>query len=591
MMTLFDAIIIGTIVVLTPRLKILNPDKQTTIASYLVISGLFLVALFYIADLWLMWIMPTYSSPEASMGAMMDLHLNSRWIVTIISIPLIIFGFLRMKTALNNRYLQAARLSERYQDTIEALPDSLIVVDETDTIREVNGTTLQVLGKTEDQLVGTSVTSLFAEQVDLSSAGPVSSLNAVRASGNQFPASISISRLSDDHRIILLRDATSTVRLQTELQQSQKMESLGRLASGIAHDFNNHLTVILGQAELLGLDGGDPDIRIDRVDRITQAARRSAYLTNQLLSYSRKQFLSPTVINPNRVIDHLDGMMHSIIGEDVRLQINRSSTSGAIRLDVPQLEQALINLLVNARDALPDGGCITIETGDVHLDRSYVSIHPEVTAGRYTMVSVSDNGEGMSTDVTNHAFEPFFTTKPQGKGTGLGLAMIQGFVQQSRGSVTIESQSGVGTSIRMYFPVVDEPEDPTAEAAPNHEQLPGGSETILLAEDDEQVRTFLADVLSRKGYQVLAAGDAAEARTIMCNSVNILLTDLVMPNGNGIELSDAVTDSHPHVKVIFMSGYSETEMRETAMTRDAKLLQKPFPIRELLYTLREVIDR
>ncbi len=387
------------------------------------------------------------------------------------------------------------------------------------------------------------------------------------------------------------RDVTRQVALEEQLRQSQKMEAVGRLAGGVAHDFNNLLTIILGEADL-ALQSLKPGAELrDVVLEIQAAGQRAAALTRQLLAFSRKQLTETKSFCPNDVIETLQGMLRRLIGEDIVFTSNRASDLGHIRADPSQLEQVLVNLVINARDAMPSGGYLTLESTNRDLDATYAESHSNIDPGRYVMLSVSDTGTGMSDAVKARLFEPFFTTKARGKGTGLGLATCYGIVRQFGGHIGVYSELGTGTTFRIYFPRVDR-------AAHVEEQPPqplhGGSETILLVEDEQAVRRIVIRILERLGYQVLSAPSGEEALALWDRerpAIDLLLTDVVLPGMGGRELVEQFRMRCPHVKVLFASGYSDDVLLQQRLTElgDA-LLSKPFTLESLTVKVRDVLD-
>jgi PAS domain S-box-containing protein len=392
----------------------------------------------------------------------------------------------------------------------------------------------------------------------------------------------------------LVEDVTEQRNLENQFRQAQRMEAVGRLAGGVAHDFNNVLTAITGYSDLLLEDLGPEDPKRSDVEEIKAAALRAAALTRQLLAFSRKQVLQTRVLDLNEVVQTLDKMLHRLIGEDVKLELALASALGAVRADPGQLEQVILNLAVNSRDAMPSGGKLTLETANVELDDAYVREHTGATSGRFVMLAVSDTGIGMDAETRAHIFEPFFTTKELGKGTGLGLATVYGIVKQSGGYVWVYSEPGRGTTFKIYLPQVDELPDSASLPAPV-QPVVGGRETVLLAEDDPSVRAVVSDVLTQKGYRVLRAPDG-QAALEMARShpaeIQLLVTDIVMPGMTGRELAEAVVAERPGVRVLYMSGYTDDAIvRHGVLEEGMPYLQKPFSPRALASKVREVLDR
>jgi PAS domain S-box-containing protein len=390
-------------------------------------------------------------------------------------------------------------------------------------------------------------------------------------------------------------DITERKQLEEQLRQSQKMEVVGRLAGGIAHDFNNLLTVITGYSKLLlqrDMDEHDPLRKY--VVEIDKAGERAAALTHQLLAFSRKQILQPEVLDLNVVIAEMDKMLQRLIGEDINLVTIPGKDLGWVKADPGQMEQVIVNLAVNARDAMPQGGKLTIETANVELDERYARQRAEVTSGPYVMLAVSDTGVGITEETLSHIFEPFFTTKEQGKGTGLGLATAYGIVKQSGGHLWVYSEVGRGTMFKVYLPRLGET-GVAVEPGSSRPGLPQGSETILLVEDEAGVRELILDVLTDRGYIVLEARDGNEALRLCeqhSSPIHLLLTDVVMPGGmNGRELAERLTSLHPELKVLYMSGYTdEAIIHHGVLDRGTIFLQKPFTPNALERKAREVLD-
>ena len=418
-------------------------------------------------------------------------------------------------------------------------------------------------------------------------------------SGKAFPALLTTSPVLDERGTVLgfvtvSIDLTERRNLEEQFRQSQKMDAVGRLAGGIAHDFNNLLTVIRLNTEII-MDGFDPtDPRSEDVKQIRSAAERASALTRQLLAFSRKQILQPRVLDMNSVVGNVEPMLRRLIGEDISISTT-AEARGYIVADPGQLEQVLMNLVVNARDAMPQGGRITIETRSVELDEHYTSEHAPVVAGRYVMLAVTDNGIGMSRDTREHAFDPFFTTKEAGKGTGLGLATVYGIVKQSGGYVWIYSEPSLGTTLKLYFPEVSSSGAfATSEPRAASTETKAGHETILLVEDEEAVRSLTSRILKKQGYRVMAAQHGREAMEMAAREegrIDLVLTDVVMPGMNGRGLVERLTGIRPRIKSLYMSGYTDDDIIRRGFIEPSKsFLQKPFTSEALLQTVRKVLD-
>jgi nitrogen-specific signal transduction histidine kinase len=380
--------------------------------------------------------------------------------------------------------------------------------------------------------------------------------------------------------------------LQDQLNQSQKLEAVGRLAGGVAHDFNNLLTVILGYNEMLREQvSQDPDA-LDFAVEVQRAAERASALTNQLLALSRRQVAVPRLLDLNEVVQQMDRMLHRLIGEDIVLETHLAPALPPVKVDPSHIDQVILNLSINSRDAMPGGGRLVIETGVMELaddDAGNMGVAP----GNYAMLAVSDTGTGMDQSTLARIFEPFFTTKEQGKGTGLGLSIVHGIVKQNDGEIMVESEPGRGTSYRIYLPAAaGQSEAPTR---PVHAIAPlGGGETILLVEDETQVRELAYTMLTRLGYRVMLAQNPAEALRVSAGfsgQIDLLLTDVVMPGGNGSDLAREITAARPGIPVLFMSGYTDNVIvRQGVLRAETPFLQKPFTAENLQRKVREVLD-
>jgi nitrogen-specific signal transduction histidine kinase/CheY-like chemotaxis protein len=389
------------------------------------------------------------------------------------------------------------------------------------------------------------------------------------------------------------RDITFEVDLERQLHQAQRLEAVGRLAGGVAHDFNNILTIISGNAELALGDLVPQNPSAEAFREIIEASRRAASLTRQLLAFSRKQILQPRVLDLNALVASTEKMLRRLIGEDVALRTELRPNLSAIRADPGQLEQILMNLAVNARDAMPRGGELTFTTENVEIHKTYAGVGgARVRSGGYVRLTVKDTGEGMDEETMSRIFEPFFTTKEQGRGTGLGLSTVYGIVKQSGGYIWVESEVGKGTSFMVYFPEVDAaPEQLRAEGPGS---IGGGTETILVAEDDAHLLKLATSILKRGGYEVLTAGNGAEAVRIVetePRTIHLLLTDVVMPGMSGRVLADRVRALRPAIRVLYTSGYTDDPIaHHGALDAGMHLLEKPYTQSALLGAVRRVLD-
>jgi PAS domain S-box-containing protein len=396
------------------------------------------------------------------------------------------------------------------------------------------------------------------------------------------------------HRlVVLVEDITQVRQAEEQLFHAQKMEAVGRLAGGIAHDFNNLLVVIQGYARLIAEDLAASHPAQEALEEILAAAHSAAGLTGQLLAFSRRQIMQPQILDLNRMLHRGQSMVRRVIGEDITLVVHLTEPLSHVSADPGQIEQVVMNLVVNARDAMPEGGRLTIETADVELDDGYVAQHPGATAGRHVMIAVSDNGVGMDPETQRRLFEPFFTTKAAGQGTGLGLATVYGIVKQSQGSIWVYSEPGRGTTFKIYLPAVGGSACPLAPPQVLMAALQG-TETVLLVEDQPEVRRLIEKTLGRQGYQVLAAGDSDHATTLARKHegpIHLLLTDVVLPGTSGRDIAQKVLAERPDVRVLYMSGYTDDAIVQHGVLEPGlAFIQKPFTGDALLRKIRDVLS-
>jgi two-component system, cell cycle sensor histidine kinase and response regulator CckA len=383
--------------------------------------------------------------------------------------------------------------------------------------------------------------------------------------------------------------------LQEQLQQAMKMEAVGRLAGGVAHDFNNLLTGISGYADLL-ISSLDPsNTMLNDLKEIQKASQSAIDLARQLLVFSRKQLIEPRMINLNDLLSRLHRMLMRSIGEDIVLKMLPQQPLGSVKVDPGQFEQILINLAINARDAMPNGGELLISTSNVDLDEKHCATHTEVLPGSYVMLEVRDNGHGMSREVKEHLFEPFFTTKPKGRGTGLGLATIYGAVKQANGSIEVDSEEGEGATFRIYLPRLAALAEPLEHGSPFALGMPGGEETILLVEDERIVRELAVKILKRLGYNILYASDGAQAIDVAKeykSPIDLLMTDIVMPGMNGRQLADHLIQLHPEMKILYTSGYTDAAISHHGIIEeDLNFIAKPYSLHDLSIKIRKLLDQ
>lgn len=495
---------------------------------------------------------------------------------------------------------------ERYRRLIELLPDGIAVYQD-GLIRMANPAGIRLLGyDSTAEIIGrpmldfvhpddrAAVIERARAQLEHGQAVPPREERFLRRDGTAVLVEVTGAPFPLGGRpavMVVVRDVTERRRLEDQLRQAQKMEAIGRLAGGVAHDFNNLLTAINGYADLLlhTLHEADPARR--EVEAILKAGRRAARLTQQLLAFSRKQVLEMRVVSLGALLEDLVKMLRRIIGEDIDLLVTTSPGCGNVRVDPAQMEQIIVNLAVNARDAMPDGGRLTLEVADAELDESYAQEHAEVLPGPYVCLTVADTGIGMSDEIRSHIFEPFFTTKESG--TGLGLATIYGIVKQFEGHIQVDSTAGQGTRFKIYLPRAAEPAV-ALESPANPAAWPRGRETILLVEDNEMVRNLAVRILAAQGYNVLVAdrGPAAldSART-HAGPIDLLLTDVVMPQMSGRALLEQLRGSRPTLRVLYMSGYTDNIVaRHGILEPGTPFLAKPFTPQALVQKVRAMLD-
>ncbi len=505
---------------------------------------------------------------------------------------------------------QAQETLRKLQHAVEQADNAIFMTDRDGQITYVNPAFERIYGFSREEALGATPRILKSGHQSqgfyelfwkkLLAGEPVRGeiVNKTRA-GGLVTVEESVTRVLGDRGecigfIAVQNDITGKKLLEEQFRQSQKMEAVGRLAGGVAHDFNNLLTAILGYSGLLLAQEGLPEPVVEAMSEIHKAGERASSLTRQLLAFSRKQVLLPEILDLNAIVRDMEKMLRRVIGENIALITSLDPALGAVRADPGQIEQVILNLVVNSRDAMPGGGSVTIETRGFDVDESFVRLHPGIRVGSHALVSIRDTGLGMDSETLLHLFEPFFTTKEKGKGTGLGLATVYGIVKQSGGYVGVESEPGRGAEFRVFLPVA---EGETAETAERSGTTPGrtGHETILVVEDEDLVRRLTKLVLGRGGYKVLEARDGREALEKIQTSdgpIDLVLTDIVMPGMNGRELIRRLTESGRSPRVLYMSGYSEDVLHpEDAIESRDQLLQKPFLPDTLLRRVRELLDR
>jgi len=495
---------------------------------------------------------------------------------------------------------------------VEQAADAIVITDTDGGIQWVNPAFERVTGYRRDEVLGRNPRLLasgrheaafYREMWETLTSGDVWTGQFInrRKDGTIYWQQGTISPVRDPmgdvvNYVSVARDVTRELELETQLRQAQKMEAIGQLAGGIAHDFNNLLTAILGNSEMLLSAPGITGLTRELAEETAEAGKRAASLTRQLLAFSRRQVLQPEVLDLNIVISGVTPMVRRLIGEHVALRESLDPELAFVSADRGQIEQVIVNLTVNARDAMPDGGTLTIETANVDLDDAYADMHAPAQPGRYVLLAISDTGVGMDEEVRSRIFEPFFTTKELGKGTGLGLATAFGIVKQSRGYIWVYSEPGQGTTFKVYLPRVEDPEALSAarpsEGGAGEAQL-AGDETVLLVDDDHGVRAVGCRILSDYGYTSLEASGPKEALEIVerhRGPVHLVISDLVMPEMGGPELAKRLLVSRPAMRVLYMTGYTEKAVREPLASTRTKLLVKPFSRQALLRTVREALD-
>jgi two-component system cell cycle sensor histidine kinase/response regulator CckA len=500
------------------------------------------------------------------------------------------------------------RSEERSQLLLEHISDVVMVVDEQLTIRYVSPSVTRLLGYLPDDLMGRRCVDVaHADDIHVIErfVRPASSetaesapreLRVRHASGEWRLLEVTVANLAEraDLQGLVLtgRDVTERQRLEGQLRQAQKMESIGRLAGGVAHDFNNLLTAIIGFSELLLENTPVTNPARHDLEAIQKAAEHGAALTRQLLAFSRRQVMEPTIVDLNELVRGLEPILRRLLGEDVELDV-REGVLPPVHVDRGQLEQVLMNLSVNARDAMPDGGKLIIETSQVVLNAEYVEQRSYARTGSHVLLTVSDTGTGMDASTRARIFEPFFTTKALGKGTGLGLSTVYGIVKQSGGHIEVFSEHGYGSTFQVYLPCVEEQAALTP-ALPPMSPDPAGNETVLLVEDDPEVRELLGRTLERHGYRLLSAATGSDGLAWVRNTevpIDLLITDAVLPGVSGPTLAREAATLRPGIRVLFVSGYTDDAMlRLGLLNNNEAFLQKPFGSAALLSKVRQMLD-
>lgn len=494
---------------------------------------------------------------------------------------------------------------------LESASQAIISIDSVGKIVLSNRRTEEMFGYAREELLGARIEILLPESRRATHGrqregyfarphtrpmGIGMDLAGRRKDGTEFPVEVSLSYVETEHgffAIAFVSDISQRKALEEQLLQAQKMEAVGRLAGGVAHDFNNMLTVISGYNRMI-LDELSPlDPLRGYAEEVLKAADRAGALTNQLLAFSRRQIIQPRVMNVNAVVGQTEKMLRRLLGEDIQLAFDLRAENGNIRADPNQIAQAIVNLAVNARDAMPTGGRISVETAAVDLDEHYVRTHLGVQPGEFVMIAMTDTGHGMDAATRLRIFEPFFTTKQQGKGTGLGLATVYGMVKQAGGDIWVYSEVGQGTTFKLYFPRVQEAVSDVGSAGKEGQATAG--ETVLVVEDEHSVRELTVKMLKQLGYVVLAAASGAEALEISSSyagRIAALITDVVMPQMSGRQVADQLVAARPDLKVLYLSGYTEnTVIHHGVLDNGVDFLPKPFSRETLGRKVREILGR
>jgi PAS domain S-box-containing protein len=496
-------------------------------------------------------------------------------------------------------------IKRHFEAILGTMSEGILEITSEGRIVYANPAAIALIGILEETLLASNFTDLLKEtdgQLIKDQLGTIH--NQSKTIIRDFPVMINGKQIllnifpimDEKHRtiVIILNDVSERKRMEAQFLQAQKMEAVGQLAGGIAHDFNNLLTIIKGysQLSLMELKEGAP-LR-GNIEEINKASDRASDLTHQLLAFSRRQILEMKVLDLNALLPGVEMMLRRVIGEDIELVTRLAEDLGRVQGDWGQIEQVIMNLAVNAKDAMPDGGKLTIETANAELDEAYARAHVAVTPGRHVMLSFSDTGVGMTPEVRERVFEPFFTTKERVKGTGLGLSTVYGIVKQSGGNIWVYSEPGKGTTFKIYLPRVDEPLEEVVERVAGGE-LHRGDETILVVEDNDEVREVTVRILSRQGYRVLEASQGLDAFLISAEHdgpIHLLLTDVVMPKMSGRELAKTLMSIRPRIKVLYMSGYTDNAIvHHGVLETGMDFIQKPFAVDVLARKVREVLDK
>ncbi len=481
----------------------------------------------------------------------------------------------------------------QFEDLFEHAPDAVLLVDAQGDVALANRAAEQLFDRPRVELLQQPVTLCVPDLEPRAEGQPGAAMHGRRRDGTEFPAEVRLSPIETERGPMIavsMRDDSERQRLQEQLQHTMQMETIGQLAGGVAHDFNNLLTVINATAELLlARTQPDEETRED-LGTILRACEQAGAVTRQLLALSRQQVLDPVIVDLNTVLNDMEPLLQRLLGDVVSVKLRRAPDAVTTRVDRTQIDQVLLNLALNSRDAMPDGGTLILEAANVMLDESLVGEHPDLRPGPHVLLSVSDTGTGMDEATRRRIFEPFFTTKPAGKGTGLGLATVYGVVRQSGGGIAVTSETGKGTSFRIYLPRVV----PGAVAHERVDTVMRGEETVLVVEDEAEIRQVASIMLSRRGYRVLTAGSGAEALEQVREhrgKIDLVLSDVVMPGLGGPETMRRIRELEPGIRVLYMSGYAADLIARHGVDEDPQhFVSKPFTLAELSRAVRGVLD-
>ncbi len=543
-----------------------------------------------------------------------SIYIHLYVLLTFILIALVLEYFYRtvlakqtLEMRVEERTQELTTSEKRYRTLIETMNDGMAVLDKEGRLIYANPNMVKMLGYSKEELIGRFVRDFFDDKNKKILAAELAEraegkkqryeIEWTTKDGHKVPTIMSPQPIFDEQgnyngSFALLTDTTERKRLEAHLTQSQKMEAVGRLSGGIAHDFNNLLTTIIGYSQLALAKMPSDDPLKEKIEAVYAAGEKAAGLTRQLLAFSRKQVIEMKVVNLTTIINGITKMLSRVIREDIELKLHTHPLGGNIKADPGQIEQIIMNLSVNARDAMPKGGRLVFETDSTELDEKFCNEHEWITPGRYVTFSLTDTGQGMPPEVLRNIFDPFYTTKEQGKGTGLGLSTVYGIVKQHKGHIHVYSEVGIGTTFKTYFPEVQEAAESIEIERSTH--TPRGTETILVVDDERSIRALLIDTLQPLGYTMLEANSGQEALEVAkANDYKfaLLLTDIIMPGMNGRELANSIVAMKPDVKTIFMSGYTDNVVAHAGILEPGiNFVNKPLVPSILAGKIRKVLD-